>query len=215
MRILFIAIIVLSLYSCKPSAAPEQPQTVSEVMDDVITRLYKEVPATRYDSIDDAFMLGFLTNEEKQVLAKRYLYFSVNVPVTVSLMRHTSQDTPPFWLDESGFVKTDLTVKNVEGYEYEVWEKKFEAGTVELGINGFDKHRPVYFISVGKVNPSDDLKITDVYPSQYSLDTMRVGAFTYHDWTSLTLAEVPEKLLGQVLFTTVRGRAREAHVVKG
>jgi purple acid phosphatase-like protein/calcineurin-like phosphoesterase family protein len=215
MRILFIAIIVLSLFSCQRSAAPEQPQTVREVMDDVITRLYKEVPEARYDSIDDAFMLGFLTNEEKQVLATRYLYFSVNVPVTVSLMRHKSQATPPFWLAESGFVKTELVVKNVEDNEYEVWEKKFEAGTVELGINGFDKHRPVYFISVGKVNPSDSLQITDVYPSQYALDTMRVGAFTYHDWSSLLLTEVPEKLVGQVLFTTVRGRAREAHVVNG
>ena len=42
---------------------------------------------------------------------------------------------------------------------------------------------------------------------------MKVGAFTYHDWSGLLLTEVPEKLVGQKLFTTVRGRAREAHVI--
>src|SRR5690606_18281965 len=80
-------------------------------------------------------------------------------------------------------------------------------------INGFDKHRPVYFISVGPQNPGDALTITDVYPSQYELAVMKVGAFTYHDWSDLLLTEVPDQLVGQQLFTTVRGRAREAHVV--
>jgi len=56
------------------------------------------------------------------------------------------------------------------------------------------------------------LTISDVYP-KYVLDTMKVGAFTYHDWSGLLLTEVPAKLVGQQLFTTVRGRAREAHVI--
>jgi hypothetical protein len=42
---------------------------------------------------------------------------------------------------------------------------------------------------------------------------MKKGAFTYHDWSGLLLTEVPEQLVGQKLFTTVRGRAREAHVI--
>ncbi len=215
MRIIFSVIIVLFLFACQRPAEPAQRPTIKEVMDEVITRLYKEVPAMQYDSIDDAFMLNFLSDGEKQVLSTSYLHFTVNVPVTVSLMRHKNQADVPFWLDDTGFVKTNVVVKNKEGYEYEVWEKQYDAGTVELGINGFDKHRPVYFISVGKVNPADELKISDVYPSEYSLDTMKVGAFTYHDWSSLILTEVPESLVGQVLFTTVRGRAREAHVVGG
>src|SRR5690606_31614290 len=101
--------------------------------------------------------------------------------------------------------RTELSVKNDTGYEYEVWQKDFPAGNVELGINGFDKHRPVYFISVGPQNPGDALTITDVYPSQYELAVMKVGAFTYHDWSDLLLTEVPDQLVGQQLFTTVRG----------
>ena len=91
-------------------------------------------------------------------------------------------------------------------------KRNYPAGKVELGINGFDKHRPVYFISVAPQDPASTLTISDVYP-QYELATMKVGAFTYHDWSGLLLTEVPEKLVGQKLFTTVRGRAREAHVI--
>lgn len=203
----------LLLFSCQRTVEPIEVLTIGGVMDDVITRLYKNVPRERYDDIDDAFMMQFLSDEEKHALAKRYLYFTVNVPVTVSLMRHKEQPVIPFWLPESGFTKTDLLVKNAEGYEYEVWQKKYDAGNVELGINGFDKHRPVYFISVAPQDSKTGLKITDVFPSEFSLDTMKVGAFTYHDWSGLLLTEVPAELVGQTLFTTVRGRAREAHVI--
>lgn len=193
--------------------APEQPAggSVQAVMDSVITRLYAEVPPEKYDSIDDAFMLSFINDAEKKVLATRYQYFDVNVPVIVSLMRHKDQATIPFWLAETGFVKTDRLIKNEE-YDYEVWEKKYGPGHVALGINGFDKHRPVYFISVAPQNSGDVLKITNVFPAGFALDTLRTGAFTYHDWSGLVLTEVPHAMEGQVLFTTVRGRAREAHV---
>jgi hypothetical protein len=162
-------------------------------MDSVITRLYAQVPKEKYDSIDEKFMLNFLSAEEKQVLATQYLKFRVNVPVTVSLMRHHKQAVVPFWLLESGFIKTDLAVKNEE-YEYEVWQKKYDAGAQ---------------------NPEDNLSISDIYPRDYGIDTLKIGAFTYHDWDDLVLTQVPQPLAGHQLFTTIRGRAREAHIVGG
>lgn len=208
-----VLIAVTALFSCQQSSLQNDERTVRQVMDDVITRLYNQVPADRYDSIDETFMLGFINENEKQVLATRYVFFTTNVPVTVWLMRHTEQKVIPFWLTDAGFSKTELSVKNAEGYEYEVWKKKYPSGTVELGINGFDKHRPVYFIAVAPQNPENELKISNVFPSEFELSTMKAGAFTYHDWSGLLLTEVPEKLAGATLFTTVRGRAREAHVV--
>lgn len=203
----------LFLTFCQQKVESVQDRSISQVMNGVITRLYENVRVEQYDSIDDAFILSFLTDEEKHVLATRYLYFTVDAPVTVSLMRHTEQAVIPFWLIETGFVKTNQLVKNAEGYAYEVWEKKYSAGKIELGINGFDKHRPVYFISVAPQNPEENLEITNVYPLEFPLDTMKTGAFTYHDWSGLLLTEMPDKLVGQQLFTTVRGRAREAHII--
>lgn len=208
--ILFFAVFV-AVFSCSNPHHAGQGLSVKKVMDDVITRLYKEVPSEQYNSIDDDFMLNFLTGEEKSVLATQYQYFKVNVPVTVSLMRDVNQPTIPFWLEESGFKKTGEMVKS-EMYEYEVWQKDFNAGWVNLGINGFDMHRSVYFICVGARDRDDDVQITDHHPQQYEIETMKKGAFTYHDWSDLKIVEYPSKLEGQALFTTVRGRAREAHV---
>jgi len=200
------------LFSCKNTVEePTQDLSVKEVMDNVITRLYKKVSPDKYSTIDDTFMMQFLSKKEKKVLATRYQYFKVNVPVTVSLMRDVKQATVPFWLKESGFKNTGKTVKN-EVFEYEVWQKDFHAGWVQLGIPGFDMDRTIYFITVGAKNKNDDLKITHRYPEKYSLEVMKKGAFTYHDWDGLKITEFPEELEGQILFTTVRGRAREAHV---
>lgn len=208
---LLIITSLLLFISCSDHQTSEQNLSVKNVMDDVITRLYKEVQPEKYNSIDDDFMLNFLTKKEKEVLATRYQYFKVNVPVTVSLIRNVSQPTLPFWLKDSGFEKTDGKVRN-DVYEYEVWQKDFEAGWVNLGINGFDMHRTVYFLCVGPKNQGDELQITDRYPEQYSIESMKKGAFTYHDWSDLKIVEFPKELDGQALFTTVRGRAREAHV---
>ena len=205
------ALLLCSIVSCR-KAEQINAGSVKTVIDNVVTRLYEKLTPTELDTISESYLHTFLTDEEKQVLASKFWTFEANVPVTVSLMRDTAQKAPPFWLEQSGFKKTKLIVRNEE-QTYEVWQKDFEKGHVGLGINGFDKHRPVYFISVAPANPKDQLKITNVYPAQYNLGSMKVGSFTYHDWDSLILTEVPESLVGGVLFTTVRGRAREAHLV--
>jgi acid phosphatase type 7 len=209
-RYLFTVIFLIS-FACRYTPETARPATVKQVMDNVITRLYASTSPDQYASIDDQFMSRFLTDEEKQLLATQYQYFTVNVPVVVSLMRHQDQKTLPFWLKDSGFTRTGKLVKNEE-YTYDVWQKKYDAGKIELGINGFDKHRPVYFIAVAPQDKRDSLRITGVYPD-FAMTTMQPGAFTYHDWSDLVLTDVPQDLNGQQLFTTVRGRAREAHVI--
>jgi hypothetical protein len=106
-----------------------------------------------------------------------------------------------------------MRVKNQE-YEYEVWQKDFEPGKVELGINGFDMHRVVYFVTVGAKNSSDKLEVSNIFPDKFEMNTMKVGAFMYHDWDELEVMEMPEQLKGHKQFTTIRGRAREAHLIK-
>ncbi|HTF20124.1 MAG TPA: metallophosphoesterase family protein [Chryseolinea sp.] len=213
-HLLITALSVVLFCTCKTKDIPATTNnaSVASVMDSVITRLYATVPEEKFDSIDEAYLLQFLSKDEQRILATRYQYFRVNVPVTVSLMRDQGQVVVPFWLQPAGFKKTDLIVRNEE-YTYEVWQKDFDAGMVELGINGFDKHRPVYFVSVSPKDTRTSLAVSDIYPSLYNADTLRTGAFTYHDWSGLVLTEVPESLKGQLYFTTVRGRAREAHVI--
>lgn len=207
-RFIYYSILTIFFISCKSTTLP----SVEETMDKVMTRLYEKHSAGQLDTLSHSYISHFLTQKEKESLATNYWVFEVNIPVKVSLMRHKKQETEPFWLAQSGFVKTNLSVAN-ELYEFEVWQKEFQKGEIKLGINGFDKHRPVYFLCVAPQNPDDKLEITPVHPKKQHFEVMDVGAFTYHDWDGLTLTQVPAELKGQKLLTTIRGRAREAHTV--
>lgn len=236
MRLFPCFLIVFALLSCgqngKTGSKADGGPSLSSVMDGVVTRLFENLSKEQLDSLDEAFILQFLTEEEKEVLSSRYWEFSVDQPVRVSIMRDEKQAALPFWLEASGFVKTGLSLRN-EISTYEVWQKDFPKGVVSLGINGFDKHRPVYFVSVAPQGAGDPgqgsqghgsqgtsggprkpLTLTPIFPEKQHIDTLRPGAFTYHDWDGLKLDEVPEGMVGELLLTTIRGRAREAHLIR-
>ena len=185
---------------------------VQDVMDDLVTRLYTQKNIGELRALDTAQVLALLTPEERNVLATKYWCFDTNVPVVVSVIRDRAQKVVPFWLTERGFEKTELQVRN-DNYAYEVWQKTFPAGRVELGINGFEKHRPHYFVVVGPAKPGDTVKLANFFPAGQQTFTMEEGAYIYHDWPDLPLVRVPKELKGQILLPTIRGRAREAHVV--
>lgn len=207
-RVSGFLLVPLALSFCNPKTSTKP--TLKSVADDVVTRLYKEIPADSLNLLDEKFLMNYMSEAEKEVLATGYWIFEVNQPVRISLMRDKSQKSVPFWLEPSGFEKTSLLVKN-EMSEYEVWQKVFEKGKVELGINGLDKHRPVYFVSLAPVDEGTPLEISPIFPEKQHQEKFQAGAFTYHDWDGLKLSEVPESLQGEILLTTVRGRAREAH----
>jgi hypothetical protein len=189
--------------------------TVEEAMDSLVARLYAQKDPAALAALDEATLLNFITPEERNILATRYLHFDVDKPAVVSVLRETGQATVPFWLEAAGFAKTSMVVTNTGNWRYEVWQKTFDAGHVGLGINGFDKHRPHYFVTVGAATAGEPVQISNLFPAQFSIGWVHEGAFVYHDWDSLLLKEVPEELQGQQLLTTIRGRAREAHLIGG
>jgi len=210
---LLLVCIVLIFNSCGPQEKDKKAlPSVEETMDEVVTRLYKELDKKALDTISHSFAAQYLSDEEKESLATQYWKVKVNVPTTVSLMRNKGQEVIPFWLKPAGFTLTDMAVKN-EHDTYEVWQKNFDAGEIQLGINGFGKHRPVYFLGLAPQKSEDKLEISPVFPVKQHIEVFDVGAFTYHDWSGLRLTEVPDALKGQQLLTTIRGRAREAHMV--
>ena len=209
-RIYISRFTLLLLLLLRSASCPAQ--SVSDVMDGVIARFYQNLDMSALKELDDGAILALLTEKEREILATKYWTFNTNAPVVVSLMRHIEQRTLPFWLPSSGFVLTNFVVRNEE-YSYEVWQKRFAAGPVGLGINGFDKHRPHYFLCVAPENSADVIELSQFSPEPQHQSQMREGAFTYHDWDELVLTEVPEALRGQILLTTIRGRAREAHLI--
>ncbi len=214
-NILFVSLLTaLSLVSgCRSRVETGSDLSVREVVDGLVTRIYETYTPEQMDTLSSPYILSLLTANEREALSGHYWVFDVNVPSKVSLMRHKDQREVPFWLEASGFSKTDMTVEN-EMYVYEVWQKDFPAGRVKLGINGFDKHRPVYFVSVNPLSENDNLTVNPVFPENQHIMKMDTGAFTYHDWDGLVLTSVPDGLRGGQLLTTIRGRAREAHLIR-
>ena len=210
----FLRILLLSfLFSQLACSSGAVDQTVKSVMDGVVTRFYASMDEKELENLTYDQVMSRLTDAEKSVLATRYWVFDVNVPVVVSVMHNEDHLEVPFWLEEGGFIKTDMVVKNEE-YVYDVWQKQFPAGQVELGISGFDGQRAVYFTAVGSLDRGEHLQIKPIFPEKQHFEVMDVGAFIYHDWDELVVTELPESLKGQQLLTTIRGRARESHLIR-
>ena len=209
--ILQICISVAVLSACAPQKKASE-QTVKQVIDDAISRLYETKSAKELESLTEDETMALFSEEQLNVLATRHWMFDVNVPVTVSVIRSTKQEVVPFWLSTSGFQKTDLTLKN-EMATYEIWQKKFDAGTVHLGINGFDNYRLHYFVAVKTQNEGDDLQISHLVPADQPVTVLQDSVTTYNDWTELVTENVPGSLLGARLLTTIRGRGSESNIV--
>lgn len=207
----FTGIFALTFLACSHST-PESEKSVQQVMDEVITRLYATMNEEELTVIDQQKALSLFDETDLEVLSTRHWVFDVNVPVVVSVMRSTSQKTLPFWLKSSGFVKTEMDMRN-EYHTYEVWQKEFDKGTVELGINGFENFAYHYFVAVAPQNENDQLELSNFIPENQYVGVLKDGAFTYHDWTELVLTNVPEELKGQKLLTTIRGRGKESHLI--
>ncbi|MBL7968561.1 MAG: hypothetical protein JNK09_16265, partial [Prolixibacteraceae bacterium] len=138
--------------------------TVQEVMDKVVTQLYKTTSAEDLKKLDNESVMKLFSPEDLKSLATQHWGFDVNVPVVVSVMRSAKQKVVPFWLPETGFQKTDLSMKN-EQTTYEVWQKSFKAGRVGLGVNGFDQELGMhYFVSVAPQNKEDQLTLSNFFP---------------------------------------------------
>src|SRR5687768_16059023 len=110
MKLLTTGLLLLALVSCNHQKKELPEGNVKEVIDSAVTRFYKNLSPAQLDTISDNYILGFLTAEEKEVLAGKFWTFHANVPVTVSLMRDTAQRVVPFWLAKSGFRKTEMLV---------------------------------------------------------------------------------------------------------
>jgi len=190
----------------------QKGKNVSDVMERVITDLYKTTSQTDLMKLDVPKVTGLFSKEELRILSTAHWTFDVNVPVIVSAMVSKEKGSLPFWMAETGFRKTSLTMRNKKT-TYEVWQKSFGTGKVGLGVNGFDDGLALhYFVSVAPQHKGDLLKLSNFFPENQQVGILKDGASTYNDWDELVLENVPPELAGQQLLTTTRGRSAESHL---
>lgn len=185
---------------------------VERVIDQVIRRIYDQKKVDDFEKISQQKVIGYFTANELDVLANDYWVFDVSTDVEVFICRDINQKEVPFWLPQNEFQKTSDTINN-DNVTYEVWSKKFEKGRVHLGINGFDRHRYVYFVIVKALDDEKEIKVTPVWPSAQEVNPVDIGAVIYHDWDELALTQMPNHFKGGYILPTHRGRSREAHLI--
>ncbi|MEZ4904973.1 MAG: hypothetical protein R2822_26075 [Spirosomataceae bacterium] len=122
---ILLSLLSMGIFSCKNT---QTSTTVHEVMDKVVTRLYKQLTPAQLDTISQAYILNFLSEEEKQTLATRYWVFEVDVPVVVSLMRNQAQKHLHF-----GFKIADLRKR--------IYKLKMKNTRMRFGKNSLKKVR--------------------------------------------------------------------------
>lgn len=208
----YIVFVLFGIGAFLSSCSSTDNRAVRDVMNEKVTELYQSKSESELQSLTYDQAKSLFSVKDMEILASRHWMFDVNVPVVVSVFRSKKQKIIPFWLEKSGFLKTELTVKN-EMSEYEIWQKTFNTGRVGLGINGFDNDGLHYFVSVKPQNENDELILSNFFPENQFVGELKDGAFTYHDWDELVLTDVPDEMKGQKLLTTIRGRGTESHLV--
>ena len=207
-----VIVIALTTLSLNVWAHPSDAPSVHDTMATIIERLKKNIPVEELKTLTTEQAETFLTEEEREILGTAYWMFEVDVPVTVSIIRHTGQAEIPHWLIEQEWEKTNYIVKN-DGEDYEVWQKNFDAGHIGLGTNGFRRHWRHYYVAVQPQEDGDDLKITNMYPGQHRVKEMTEGVSTFVYDSEYLLEDVPAELEGAALIQSVESRVYETLLV--
>ena len=190
---------------------PNQP-SIHDTMAGVIDRMKSTLPLAALKGISSEQAVRFLTTRERRVLGTSYWMFDVNVPVTVSVIRDSGQAETLFWLTDGGWKKSEETVQ-ADGLAYEVWQKKYGAGHVGLGTNGFRRHWRHYCVAVQAQDPQDKLSIRNMYPGVHRTVPMTKGSSVFVYDPLYALEKVPASLEGATLIQAVENRVYETLLV--
>lgn len=209
--VLSVVFVSLSLY---PAAAHVgNHPSIHDTVATVVERLRETYTIDELKRLDADDAAELLTPHEREILGSQYITFRVNVPVIVSVMQHDRLRDDLFWLADRGFEKTGLEV-NVGRSEYDVWQKRFDAGEIGLGVNALSGRGDAYFISVRAQKNRDNrkLEVTDVYPGRHTVALLEVGARPYSDEDDV-ITELPAELRNQLLIRGVDDAKRDAQVL--
>lgn len=171
-----------------------------------------ELTREQLRDLDLSQLEDFLTSREKAVLATEHIAFSVNVPVTVSIVRDTGLKLEPFWLREQGFRRNGLVLKN--GREtFDIWDKDFSPGRIGLGVNSLSGGEHHYFILVQPRRRGDAVQITSMRPAQLRIALFEPGVKPYLDRDE-TLETIPPELQHRLIIRTAARWAETARLLR-
>jgi hypothetical protein len=204
-----LVVLGVTLAACPRPAPVENLPAVEETMARVGRRLSRSLSvqelsalATRGDRL-----LSCLARDERAALARGWLRFRVDRPVLVGVAAPCR--TVPFWLDDLGFRRRRLLLK-VAGNDWALFEKRFPAGWVGLGVNGLDRAPTghyVVFVRAAVSGPPPALAGID--PDCWRIVSAREGASAAFD-RDQPIGPLPPELCGALLLQSAYARRHAA-----
>ena len=194
---IIIAPLVLFLYVVFANGHVNNTGSIHDITADILKRLSQTVSIETINKLSSDNIHTYLTDQELELLSTEYITFSANQNVTVYIAVNYRNQTP-FWLQKTGFRLTGEKIKTNDG-EYNLWEKKFNKGRINLGINsvrGGGRHYAV-FIKSDKI-----FKVDKIYPGQHKLAKTEKNTSIYVDRATL-LDSFPEILNDSYIFQTI------------
>jgi hypothetical protein len=152
-----------------------------------------------------------LTSEDLHALATAHITFEINTPATVLILHDASLGNDPFWLQSEHFENTGDTWEILDE-KFQIWQKSFPAGTVGLGVNSISGGGEHYLIALKPTDPTANLKVSNLYPGQLRLTTLKPGTAPYAD-LDVTFPSVPESLQNLPFIQTLRNSRADGKLV--
>ncbi|MGA1237488.1 MAG: fibronectin type III domain-containing protein [Limisphaerales bacterium] len=143
-----------------------------------------------------------LTRDDLHALATAHITFEINTPAIVFVLHDTSLGNDPFWLESENFENTGSTWEIIDE-KFQLWRKTFPAGTVGLGVNSISGGGEHYLIALKPTDPAANLHVSNLYPGQLRLTTLKPDTAPYAD-LDVTFPSVPESLQNLPFIQTLR-----------
>jgi hypothetical protein len=187
--------------------------SVQDAVAGALLRLETTLSADKREALTPAEALPLLTPEQKHALATQYIRFTVNQPVFATIARDVRWGSEPFWLERESFSKLDRSFKEA-GTTFDIWEKRFEAGEIGLGINSLTGGGIHYLVTVRPANAlaGKPLRITELYPKQLKLLGADEPVRPFID-NSYVLDSLPGPLANQQLIRLLYERRDEGKLL--
>lgn len=185
---------------------------VRDTVAGILERVGRTIPASQLRTLTVGKALTLLTPHERDVLAAHHLSFRVNVPALVTILADAKLTNEPFWLNDRGFRRTDLSVTN-GSRAYEAWERQFPAGEIGLGVNSLGGGAEHYLVLIRPLAGAPALEITELRPEGLKLAGFVPGVAPYADREE-TMAQVPSELSGRTLLRTLRASRDDGRLIQ-
>ncbi len=191
---------------CGRPVDPARLPRASETIVEVGKRLGATLSPSDLERLadDPERLLRQLTASERLSLGRGYLRFRVDRPVIVGV---AVPDRPAaFWLADAGFRRVGTTVPHPDG-PFDLWTRRFEAGTVGLGVNALDRRaRGHYAVFVRGVDGTASIEAMN--PDGWRDVPVVAGVGPYSDDASPFAAIPPD--LAQARLLQPRRDSRDA-----